>query len=191
MEIEVLAIEIAQEPIELCKLLKIANLVSGGGEAKMVIADGYVYLNGEVEYQKRKKVYFEDIVQFDGEAIMPILAEETPINDEDTQTSEQQVDEVYQASNTDDVFFSPSEQSIDTNAFEKPAKQTSRNKAGSKTTNSKSAGNKSSAKANTKSKANKASKSQKANKPNKGKSEKEDKPKSQINPRSGRKSISF
>ena len=75
MEIEVLAIEINQEPIELYKLLKIANLVGGGGEAKIVISEGYVYLNGEVEYQKRKKVNFEDIVQFNGEAIMPIPAE--------------------------------------------------------------------------------------------------------------------
>lgn len=74
MEIEVLAIELHEEPIELCKLLKIANLVGGGGEAKMVITEGYVYLNGEVEYQKRKKVYFEDIVQFNGEAIMPVLS---------------------------------------------------------------------------------------------------------------------
>lgn len=76
MEIEVLAIELYEEPIELCKLLKIANLVGGGGEAKMVITEGYVYLNGEVEYQKRKKVYFEDIVQFNDEAIMPILSDE-------------------------------------------------------------------------------------------------------------------
>lgn len=75
MEIEVLAIDMLEEPIELCKLLKIANLVSGGGEAKMVISQGYVYLNGEVELQKRKKIYFEDIVQFNGEAIMPVLAD--------------------------------------------------------------------------------------------------------------------
>ncbi|WP_371186069.1 RNA-binding S4 domain-containing protein [Thalassotalea maritima] len=75
MEIEVLAIEIDQEPIELYKLLKIANLVGGGGEAKMMISEGYVFLNGEVEFQKRKKVYADDIVQFNGEAIMPILAE--------------------------------------------------------------------------------------------------------------------
>ncbi|TRX57027.1 RNA-binding S4 domain-containing protein [Thalassomonas sp. M1454] len=74
-EIEVLVIDVDAEPIELCKLLKIANLVGGGGEAKMVISEGYVYLNGEVEYQKRKKVYFEDIVQFNGEAIMPMLRE--------------------------------------------------------------------------------------------------------------------
>lgn len=81
MEIEVLAIELEQEPIELCKLLKIANLVGGGGEAKMVISEGYVYLNGEVEYQKRKKIYFEDIVQYNGEAVMTIQAEPTFIDD--------------------------------------------------------------------------------------------------------------
>ena len=74
MEIEVLAIEINNEPIELYKLLKIANLVGGGGEAKIVISEGYVHLNGEVETQKRKKVYAEDIVQFNGEAIMPVLS---------------------------------------------------------------------------------------------------------------------
>lgn len=74
-EIEVLVIDVDAEPIELCKLLKVANLVGGGGEAKMVISEGYVFLNGEVEYQKRKKVYFEDIVQFNGEAIMPMLRE--------------------------------------------------------------------------------------------------------------------
>ena len=44
-------IELTQQPIELYKLLKIADLVSGGGEAKVVISEGYVLLNGEVEYQ--------------------------------------------------------------------------------------------------------------------------------------------
>jgi len=52
-----LEIQLDQQPIELCKLLKIADLVAGGGEAKVVISEGYVLLNGEVEYQKRKKVY--------------------------------------------------------------------------------------------------------------------------------------
>ncbi|MEW6998652.1 RNA-binding S4 domain-containing protein [Colwelliaceae bacterium BS250] len=184
MEIEVLAIEIQQEPIELCKLLKIANLVSGGGEAKMVISEGYVYLNGEVEYQKRKKIYFEDIVQFDGEAVMPILAEETPAVEEDNQVS-----------NSDGAFFTPDEQNIDTNQFEKPGKEAARNKSTNKTPNNKSASNKSSAKASTKSnaksKANKGSKSPKVNPPNKGKAVAEDNSKNKINPRSGRKSISF
>ena len=52
-----LVVELNHQPVELCKLLKIANLVGGGGEAKIVISEGYVLLNGEVEYQKRKKSF--------------------------------------------------------------------------------------------------------------------------------------
>jgi ribosome-associated protein len=69
-----LVISVSFEPIELCKLLKIANLVSGGGEAKMLIGDGQVLVNGEVEYQKRKKIYQTDTVEFDGEQINIVLS---------------------------------------------------------------------------------------------------------------------
>ena len=62
-------IDVAYQPIELCKLLKIANLVGGGGEAKIVILEGYVYVNGEVEFQKRKKIYHQDIIEFNGELV--------------------------------------------------------------------------------------------------------------------------
>jgi len=65
-------VHIDYQPIELCKLLKIANLVSGGGEAKILISEGYVILNNEVELQKRKKVYAGDIVEFNGEVIQVI-----------------------------------------------------------------------------------------------------------------------
>ncbi len=70
-----LEIQLDQQPIELCKLLKISDLVTGGGEAKIVISEGYVLLNGEVEYQKRKKVYHNDIVEFNGEVIQVIINE--------------------------------------------------------------------------------------------------------------------
>ena len=79
-----LVVELNQQPVELCKLLKIANLVSGGGEAKVVISEGYVLLNGEVEYQKRKKVYHEDVIEFNGEVIQLMINEELEV----TQTSE-------------------------------------------------------------------------------------------------------
>jgi ribosome-associated protein len=62
-------IDVSIQPIELCKLLKIANMVSGGGEAKIVISEGYVLLNNEVEFQKRKKVYHADIIEFNSEII--------------------------------------------------------------------------------------------------------------------------
>ena len=70
-----LVVELNQQPVELCKLLKIANLVSGGGEAKVVISEGYVLLNGEVEYQKRKKVYHQDVIEFNGEVVQLMINE--------------------------------------------------------------------------------------------------------------------
>ena len=51
-------------PIELNKLLKFESLVASGGEAKMVIENGLVKVNGSVEIQKRKKLNVGDIVQF-------------------------------------------------------------------------------------------------------------------------------
>lgn len=65
-------VEIDAQPIELCKLLKIANLVGGGGEAKIVISEGYVFLNGDLETQKRKKIYHNDVIEFNGEAVQVI-----------------------------------------------------------------------------------------------------------------------
>jgi len=44
-------------------------MVSGGGEAKIVISEGYVLLNGEVEFRKRKKVVDGDIIEFNGETL--------------------------------------------------------------------------------------------------------------------------
>jgi len=63
-EIYATLVEIREEPTALYKILKIANLVSGGGEAKLAISEGYVYLNGEVETQKRKKIVAGDLVYF-------------------------------------------------------------------------------------------------------------------------------
>ena len=62
-------IEISKEPIELYKILKLENMVSSGGEAKSVIADGQVLVNGKVETRKRKKIISGDIVEFGKEII--------------------------------------------------------------------------------------------------------------------------
>lgn len=66
-EVEALAIEVSAQPIELYKVLKIANLVSGGGEAKFAIAEGYVGVNGELEQRKRRKLYDGDVIEFNQE----------------------------------------------------------------------------------------------------------------------------
>lgn len=65
----IISVELDSQPIELCKLLKIANVVGGGGEAKIVISEGYVILNGEVETQKRKKIVNNDVIEFNGDII--------------------------------------------------------------------------------------------------------------------------
>lgn len=74
-EIEVIPVVVAAEPIELYKILKIESLVTSGSEAKRYIADGFVYVNGEVETRKRKKIMFGDIVGFNGEAYQVMSAE--------------------------------------------------------------------------------------------------------------------
>ena len=57
-------VEVSKEPIELYKLLKLAGMAESGGEAKSVIAEGQVLVNGEVETRKRKKIVSGDIVEF-------------------------------------------------------------------------------------------------------------------------------
>ena len=61
--------EISDEPIELYKILKFENMVNSGGEAKYVISEGQVAVNGEIETRKRKKIFSGDIVEFNNETL--------------------------------------------------------------------------------------------------------------------------
>lgn len=62
-------IKLRDEYIKLGQALKAAGLVESGVDAKFAIADGLVKVNGEVEYQRGKKLHDGDIVEFDGETI--------------------------------------------------------------------------------------------------------------------------
>lgn len=62
-------VELAQLPIELAKLLKYENLVATGGEAKLLITEGHVRVNGEVETRKGKKINVGDVVSLGNESI--------------------------------------------------------------------------------------------------------------------------
>jgi ribosome-associated protein len=62
-------VEISDAPIELYKILKFESMVASGGEAKQVIAEGRVSVNGEVETRKRKKIFSGDVVEFGDEKI--------------------------------------------------------------------------------------------------------------------------
>ena len=59
-----------KQPVELCKILKFENLVMSGGEAKYVISQGMVMVNGRVETRKRKKILAGDIIEFNGQKII-------------------------------------------------------------------------------------------------------------------------
>ncbi|MBS3797151.1 MULTISPECIES: RNA-binding S4 domain-containing protein [unclassified Pseudoalteromonas] len=70
MHDDFIEVQLEEEPIELCKLLKVLDLVEGGGHAKLLISDGYIGVNGELCTQKRKKLYAGDTVHFDGDTFL-------------------------------------------------------------------------------------------------------------------------
>ena len=62
-------IKLRDEYIKLGQALKAAGLVGSGVDAKFVIQDGLVKVNGETEYQRGKKLYDGDTVSYDGETV--------------------------------------------------------------------------------------------------------------------------
>jgi ribosome-associated protein len=62
-------IKITTEFIKLDALLKFAAMVGTGGEAKYVINEGLVKVNGEVCTMRGKKLHDGDTVEFGGEII--------------------------------------------------------------------------------------------------------------------------
>lgn len=62
-------IKIRDDFIKLGQLLKLAGLVESGVDAKFVIQDGLVKVNGHVETQRGKKVIAGDIIEFDGKSV--------------------------------------------------------------------------------------------------------------------------
>ena len=58
--------------IPMIQLLKATNLVQTGGEAQIVVTEGEVKYNGEVDYRKRLKVKKGDVVEFRGQTIQVI-----------------------------------------------------------------------------------------------------------------------
>ena len=68
-------IKIHTEFIKLQDLLKFANLVGSGGEAKILIQEGKVKVNGEICTMRGKKIRPGDIVAFDGEELTVAYAD--------------------------------------------------------------------------------------------------------------------
>ena len=62
--------KITGEYIELDKLLKATQLCGTGGEARVMISEGLVTVDGEVELRLRRKVRPGMTVQYDGQTIV-------------------------------------------------------------------------------------------------------------------------
>lgn len=66
---EEISLREGEEFIKLGQLLKKAGMISSGVDAKMVILDELVQVNGEIETRRGKKIYPGDVVTFEGESI--------------------------------------------------------------------------------------------------------------------------
>lgn len=62
-------IKLRGDYIKLGQALKASNLVDSGVMAKLVIQDGLVTVNGEVETRRGRKLIDGDVVSFEGETI--------------------------------------------------------------------------------------------------------------------------
>lgn len=62
-------IKLREYYIKLGQALKAAGLVENGVDAKFVIQDGLVKVNGSIETQRGKKLVAGDVVEFNGEQI--------------------------------------------------------------------------------------------------------------------------
>ena len=69
MDVKMETIHLREDFIKLGQALKAAGLVESGVEAKLVIQDGQVKVNAQVEYQRGKKLVAGDIVEFEDDTI--------------------------------------------------------------------------------------------------------------------------
>jgi len=61
------------EYIELYKLIKVLDLVDSGAQAKLLVANGYVTRNGELETRKRAKIKRGEIVVIGDEVVIKVV----------------------------------------------------------------------------------------------------------------------
>ena len=62
-------IKLENDYIKLGQALKAAGFIESGSAAKLAICDGLVEVNGEIQYQRGKKLYDGDIVRFQEKSI--------------------------------------------------------------------------------------------------------------------------
>ncbi len=62
--------ELTNEYIELIKLLKSTSLCATGGEAKIVVTEGLVKVDGQLEFRKKRKIRSGQTISFDQDTIL-------------------------------------------------------------------------------------------------------------------------
>ncbi len=65
-------VTLLSSPVALFKVLKFEGLASSGAEAKQLVADGHVKVNGEIETRKARKLVAGDQIQL-GEQILTLI----------------------------------------------------------------------------------------------------------------------
>ncbi len=60
---------ISKDYIHMIQLLKALNWVETGGHAQLVVMEGQVHYNGQVDRRKRLKVKVGDVVEFEGKKV--------------------------------------------------------------------------------------------------------------------------
>jgi len=68
-------LEVGDRPINLIQVLKLADVAATGGEAKNLVADGLIRVNGEPESRKRRQMARGDFVDIDLEGAPRIVLE--------------------------------------------------------------------------------------------------------------------
>lgn len=66
------AIQISDEYIKLGQAMKLAGLVDSGVEAKILIQNGEVRVNGEVDTRRGRKLYPQDVFEYQGKQVTVI-----------------------------------------------------------------------------------------------------------------------
>jgi ribosome-associated protein len=61
--------ELNSEYIELCNLLKAVGIADSGGQGKMMVADGLVKVDGEIDLRKTAKIRANQLVEIGAQAI--------------------------------------------------------------------------------------------------------------------------
>ncbi len=68
-----LSLNLGGRPINLTQVLKLSGSVLSGGEAKALIAEGRIRVNGEIELRKRRQMSSGDAVQIEGGATIKLV----------------------------------------------------------------------------------------------------------------------